>query len=657
MSSRGSLRITAMLAVLSLTAGPARATTDLADLSLESLLAVPIVGASKYEQRQNAVAAAVSVITRKEIKTFGWRTLAEALNSLPGVHLTYDRQYTYVGSRGFSLPGDFNSRLLILINGNRLNDATYDSATLGREFPLDIDLIERIEFIPGPGGAVYGRNAVFGVVNVITRAGLNVDGGELAAAYQDPQSLWHGRATWGGVLDNGTDVLLSVSGLDADGEDRFYVFPGAGPDGEDIAGVASGLDGERDQEAHARIARGPWSFGLFYGNRRKDDPTAQYQADPLRPGQYARDRYVLAQLQYQDSFAGDTLHVLGRLFLNQSRYSGVYNYDAQYHATASSDWRGGELRLLSTAWPDHKLMVGVEYQDNARADITYEDLANPENYRIVIPTSGYDLGVYAQDEWSLTDTLTATLGLRVDFNDVIDTQWSPRLGLIWQPAPAVTVKALYGRAHRAPNTYERDYEDGEFQFANPALGGETISTLELVADYRVAPDLNLRASIYQWNIDDLITWNQEALQFQSGDTVEARGVELSLDKTWSWGGRLRGSVSYQDLAFATGPGLPNSPQWLGKLNFFSPLPFAGLRLGYELQYNSERQAVDGTDLDSYWLSNLNLMADGWAKGLEVSLGLYNLFDERYQHPLPEGNWTNALEQDGRSVRLKLDYRF
>ncbi len=285
MNLRGSVGITAilaMLAMLGLGAGPALAATDLADLSLENLLAVPVVGASKYEQRQNAVAAAVSVITRNEIKIFGWRTLAEALNSLPGVHITYDRQYTYIGSRGFGLPGDFNTRLLVLINGNRLNDATYDSALLGREFPLDIDLIERIEFIPGPGGAVYGRNAIFGVVNVITRAGIDVDGAELAAAYQDPQSLWHGRATWGKVLDNGADVLLSVSGLDAQGEDRFYDFPDAGPDGEDLAGVASGLDGERDQEAYARIARGPWSFGLVYGNRRKDDPTAVTFPTPWR---------------------------------------------------------------------------------------------------------------------------------------------------------------------------------------------------------------------------------------------------------------------------------------------------------------------------------------------------------------------------------------
>lgn len=661
MSVRGAAGAWAMTVVLAspgMAAGPAHADTDLTEMSLEELMAIPIVGASKYEQRQSAVAAAASVITRSEIKTFGWRTLAEALNSLPGVHITYDRQYTYLGSRGFSQPGDFNTRLLILIDGNRLNDTTYDSALAGREFPLDIELIDRIEFIPGPGGAVYGRNAVFGVVNVVTRTGSGVDGVELSAAYQHPQSLWHGRATWGQVLENGTDVLLSVSGMDAAGEDRYYVFPGAGPDGADIAGVANGLDGEHDEEAYARIARGPWSFGLIYGNRRKDDPTAAYFADPLRPGQYQRDRYVLAQLQYQDSFVDDTLHLMGRLFVNQERYTGFSNYyDTRYRSTGSSDWRGGELRLLYTALAGHKLMLGMEYQDNARADQTYEDYVNPANYRIHIPNSGYDFGIYAQDEWSLTDTLTATLGVRVDWTDVLDTRLSPRLGLVWQATPDLALKALYGRAHRAPNAYERDYDDGEFQLANPALGAETIDTLELVADYRVGPDLSLRGSVYQWTMQDLITFDQGSLQFQSGDTVEARGVELSVAKTFDWGGRLRGSVSYQDLAYADGGELDNAPLVLGKLNFSSPLPVADLRMGVELQYASERRAVDGADLDGYWLANLNVVADGWAKGLEVSLGVYNLFDADYRHPLPDGNWTNSVEQDGRSVRLELGYHF
>jgi outer membrane receptor protein involved in Fe transport len=93
------------------------------------------------------------------------------------------------------------------------------------------------------------------------------------------------------------------------------------------------------------------------------------------------------------------------------------------------------------------------------------------------------------------------------------------------------------------------------------------------------------------------------------------------------------------------------------LNFSGPLASTGLSFGYELQYSSERQAIDGTDLDGYWLSNLNLVADQWAKGLEVSLGLYNLFDAHYEHPGADINWQNALLQDGRSARLKVSYRF
>lgn len=87
--------------------------TDLSQLSLEDLLNVKITGASKYAQKQSEVAAAVSIISRSEIKTYGWRTLAEALSSLPGIYSTYDRQYSYLGTRGFGVPGDYNARILL----------------------------------------------------------------------------------------------------------------------------------------------------------------------------------------------------------------------------------------------------------------------------------------------------------------------------------------------------------------------------------------------------------------------------------------------------------------------------------------------------------------------------------------------------------------
>ena len=643
-------------ALLVLVQSTAKATDDVSELSLEQLLKVSISGASKYEQQQSEVAAAVSVITRNEIKAFGWRTLGEALVSLPGIYNTYDRQYNYLGTRGLSVPGNFNTRVLVLINGNRVNDPTYDGGPSGIDFPLDIDLIERIEFIPGPGGAVYGQNAMFGVVNVITRRGVTLDGAELGAAYQSPQAQREGRASWGKLLDNGVDMLVSVSGMHARGEDRFFAFPGAAI----FSGVAAGLDGSRDQKFFARIARGPWSFEHVDGHFRKDDPTGAYLSDPLVAGQFQGDRHALTQLQYDGNFAGDTLHLSGRLFTGQYRYSSHLSYGTLFSLPTAGDWRGAELRLLSTAVDGHKLMLGLEAQDNTRTEQRVLDLAHPAN-DIVLPGSGYRAGLYAQDEWRLGQTLMATLGLRLDRDDATGTKLSPRAALIWQAAPATTVKALYGRAQRAPNVYEHYFGDGLVQVGNPALRGETIATMELVVDHLLGRGLTLRGSVYQWTMQGQVTLGTDPLsgltQFQNGDQVKTNGLEFSADKSWNGGARLRGSLSCQSTYDTKGADLANSPHVMGRLNFSSPLAENGLRVGYEFQYDSARLAIDGSRLAGYALSNLNLVADTWAKGLELSLGLTNLFDKRYQHPGADSNWQKAFVQDGRTVRIKLDYRF
>lgn len=649
---------------------------DVTQLSLEQLLELTIIGASKYEQRQDEVAAAVSVITRDEIKAFGWRTIDEALLSLPGIHLTYDRQYSYIGTRGFGVPGDFNTRLLFTLNGNRVNDLVYDAAPSGRSFPVDIDLIERIEFIPGPGGAVYGQNALFGVVNFVTRKGESVNGVELSAAYQDLHALKKGRATWGKTLDNGVDVMLSVTALKARGEDYFLEFPGATDSDyypwSSESGVARGMDGERDREFYAQLARGPWSFNFSYGDDRKNDPTAQYFSEPLVPGQYQRDRHLLTQLQYQDRFADDTLQFTARLFLGRQRYSGLFFYadsggssfSNPWLARGESDWQGLELRLLSTGWAGHTLMLGVEMQDNSRRDQSNVNQNDPSD-RVEIPGSGWRVGVYAQDEWTLGETLTATLGLRFDRNDVTGNKLSPRAALIWQASEATTLKTLYGRAHRAPNAFERDYDDAYSQIANPGLQGETVDTLELVLDHRLGQDARVRGSLYHWHMQGLVTLaevdvsGQTLGQYQNGEDIRATGAELSADKTWTWGGRLRGSLSYQDVAYESGAELPNSPKLLAKLNFSGPLGSTGARFGYEMQYSSDRLSLHGGDTDGYWLSNLHLSTDRLARGLELSLSVHNLFNQRYEQPVAYGlyTWQNALQQDGRAARVKVVYRF
>lgn len=645
------------LCVALVAALPARvAANDLTGLDLEQLMQLTVVGAAKYEQKQNEVAAAASIVTRREIQAFGWRTLGQALASLPGVYTTNDRQYTYLGARGFGLAGDYNTRVLVTINGNRTNDPLYDGAAFGRDFPLDMDLVERIEFIPGPGSAVYGQNAMFGVVNVVTRAGRDLGSTELAAAYQGPQSLREGRASWGKVLDNGLDLLVSVSALRSGGTHNSYDFGAAG-----VSGVASGLDGERNRQLFARAASGPWSMEFAHGDRHKDDPTAAYFSDPLVPGQYQNDAYTLAQLHYQDKFADDTLQVSGRLFGGQQRYRSRFVYDGERTPDrGASDWHGAELRLVSSAWTAHKVMLGIEYQDNHRIDQSVADPAE-SGHKTNLSAPGFRAGLYVQDEWHFAETLTATVGLRADRNDVTGTAWSPRAALIWQAAPTTTLKALYGKARRAPNAYESKYADGVSQVTNPALKDEDIQTVEFVADHRVNRDLAVRATVYRWTLKKLISLGIDPVsgltQYQSGSHIDAHGVELSADQTWAGGARLRGNVSIQRVDASRGEDPPNSPDLLARLNFSTPLPVGRLRLGYELRFDSRRDSLAGTKLGGQALSNLHLSTASLAPGLEVSLDIQNLFDKRYAHPAAEGNWQNAIQQDGRRAGIWLSYRY
>ena len=138
-----------------------------------------VFGASERLQPVLEAPASVSFITKEEIARYGYRTLADILRSVRGMYVVDDRNYSVVGTRGFSLPGDYNTRILLLVNGHRVNDNVYGQAEIGAEFGLDPAMFERVEIIRGPASSLYGDSAFFAVVNVITRTGASLGGGSV----------------------------------------------------------------------------------------------------------------------------------------------------------------------------------------------------------------------------------------------------------------------------------------------------------------------------------------------------------------------------------------------------------------------------------------------------------------------------------------------
>ena len=144
--------------------GQLLAQPDLTELSFEELAGVKVAsvyGASKHEQIETEAPSSVTVVTADEIKKSGYRTLADILNGVRGFYVTSDGGYNFIGVRGINRPGDFGGRILITVDGHRMNDPLFDSAASGTEFILDVDLIDHVEIIRGPGSFALRQQRVF----------------------------------------------------------------------------------------------------------------------------------------------------------------------------------------------------------------------------------------------------------------------------------------------------------------------------------------------------------------------------------------------------------------------------------------------------------------------------------------------------------------
>ena len=120
---------------------------DIFDLPLTRLVNVEVQSASWFKQKSSEAPSSVEVLTAEDIRSFNWRTLSDALNAIRGLYVRNDRNYTYLGVRGFGPVGEYNSRILIMINGRRMSEAIFDQSFLGEDFILDMNIINRIEYI------------------------------------------------------------------------------------------------------------------------------------------------------------------------------------------------------------------------------------------------------------------------------------------------------------------------------------------------------------------------------------------------------------------------------------------------------------------------------------------------------------------------------
>jgi len=658
------------LVLLAIEAWAADDTNNLArlkSLSLEDLAAVQVdtvVGASKHEQKVTEAPSAVSIVTAEDIRKSGYRTMTEILNSVRGFYTTSDGAFDYVGNRGFNRPGDFGGRFLITIDGHRMNDDLFGTAAIGTDFLLDVDLIDRVEIIRGPGSSLYGNNAVFAVINVVTRRGQAIKGAEAAGAYASFDT-YTGRLSYGNRLKNGLELVLSGSYLDSAGNDRVYY-----PQFSNLNhGYAEHNGASRDPSAFASISYGDLSLEGGFAQRVKTIP-AVYTDVFNDPRGAVMDERGFADLKLKHHFDNDW-EMNARIYYDHYRYDGNYPlpehpygdplYPGLITINADRDHQeslGGEAQISRTLFEKHRVTVGSEYHHDFTLDQRNFDVGGRTylNANVTEDTAG----AYVQDEYSILDPLILNAGARYDYFSSFGDTVNPRVALIYSPCANSTFKAIYGQAFRAPNAYELYYVAPGYA-SSQHLQPETIHSYELDYDQVLTSHLRLLSSAFYYQVDDLIAFGTDA----NGDSTfgnlagaTSQGGEIELDANWAKGWRGRLSYTYANARDSdTDHRLTDSPEHLAKFSFTAPLWHEKVFANFEILGMGDRTTVQGNTLAGHWVANFTLLSREIVKGLEISASLYNVFDKKYSDPVGADFSADAVQQNGRQFRLKLTYKF
>jgi len=663
---RSRISAVALAWCVSATAVVAQTPRDLGSLGLEELMQVRVAqvfGAGDRLQPVTEVPSSVTIVTADEISRYGYRSLADVLGGVRGFYVTNDRNYSYVGARGFNRPGDYSTRVLLLVNGHRVNDNVYDQANIGAELGIDASMFDRVEIIRGPASSLYGTNALFAVVNVVTRTGaslngvsLEVDGGTLGTRAA--------RGSAGRRLANGIDFSVSGSVERSDGVRRLSL-PAFG-DGGDTVRIAENLDGEEATQVYGQVSVRDFTFSGTFGHRLKYVPTASFftVVNAHDPAEQTTDGRAIATAQYARTV--HSAHVTAEASLDSFHYEGVYPYAANEDASELIAYRDGSDGLRRTAagrvrraLPGAQtLTVGGEFVDNVdqnqRAGYAFESEDN-----FVINQSSRQGAAYVQDDVRVRPWLLLNGGLRYD-RYAHFSRTTPRAAAIVMPSPNHSLKYLYGRAFRAPNAYELYY----YENTVPNLAPESVDTHEFAWEAYFGERVRTTVSTYRYKASQLVdlmvvdgTTLADRLGFMNSGTTRATGLELESELRLKRG--VQGLANYtlqEAVDDSSNQRLTNSPRHMANLRFSVPGPLARSFASFEWRYLSTRATVTGKTVAPMSIGAINLsMPVG--QQLTLRVNVRNLFDARYADPASDEHTTDAIQQNGRTLRVGLSWTF
>lgn len=411
-------------------------TDGLSDLSIEQLLNVEVTSVSKKKERLQDAAAAIYVLTQEDIRRSGATNIPSLLRTVPGIEVARLTANSWsVTSRGFG--GIFANKLLVLIDGRSVYTPLF-SGVYWEHQNLLLEDVERIEIIRGPGGTLWGANAVNGVINIITKNAGDTQG-LLVSAGGGTEEQGFLNTRWGGSF--------------ADGEGHYRVYSqlfrhdngGKGANGEEAYDDWQGAHGG---------TRVDWKLSS------EDTLSLQANFQALDINQEDTIAFLDAPFSRNvklddDASTWDVSGVWTHVFSDDStiEVSGYYDGYHRDNDTFSEDRHNFNLEFQHQIrpWDKHEIVWGLAFRSTlALTDGSEFTQVNPER------RDDQTYSAFAQDDIALTDELHLIVGTKIEHNDYTGVEVQPNVRMRWSPNDRHTLWAAVSRAVRTPSQAEDD---------------------------------------------------------------------------------------------------------------------------------------------------------------------------------------------------------
>ncbi len=643
--------------------------------------------ATKTPERLSKSGNSVTVITAREIRNMGARTLEDILETVPGLGITESN----VGRPEIEVRGiktEYSEKVLLMVDNVPMLNPNDGGYLLAFTY-LTVDNIKKVEVVRGPVSGLYGANAFLAVVHVITKKAKDVKGFELSAGRGSYNTQKYNMLF--GNLFHGVDVLLNLNFFDSDGfsgfveqdfmsvlDQRMNTNVSMAPGYTDNWERRFDLDlklGYKDFNFQGRYIKR--DSGPYAGDVLDDETRRRHESCFLSLG-YTKEisRNLKAALKLYRSFDSfdDHYEIFPEGFRNGDFPDGMIGEPHGKIVTY-----GGEINFTFAHRKNNKLLAGL----NAEHQRQY-DLGGSTNFD---PCTGVPLGSiqdlfaecpfnrntsrkfyapYIEDIWDIRDDLRLIGGVRYDYYNDFGGSFNPRASLIWEFRQGYDLRLHYGTAFRAPTFQELYNENNPSTEGDLDLDPEEVATFEIGIVGELMDSFTVGITAFHSKIKNLL----QSAQDEDGKAIflnigkaRTQGVELELKKKFKGGSFLTLNYTYQDPEDdLSGERLPDVPAHKGNILFnYRISRYFNFYTGLFLKDTMPRAKGDTrSDVSGYAIVNMGFTAKKFLpgfEGLEIDASVHNLFDKEYWDPSPANSMPSDYPQPDFNFFIDMSYHF